>query len=47
MSLVHSMLNSYLNFFLKSMEATKSTVVLSDIRLPLIWTGMKAKSGRE
>ncbi|CAM4888264.1 unnamed protein product [Rotaria socialis] len=30
-----------------NMEAAKSTVVLSDIRLPLIWTGMKAKSGQK
>jgi len=33
-------------FFLKSLQPTKATVILSDIRLPLIWTKMKkAKSG--
>ena len=29
-----------------SLEPTKATVILSDIRLPLIWKNLKVKSGR-
>jgi hypothetical protein len=33
--------------FIGRLEPTKATIILSDIRLPLVWANIKAKSRRD